>query len=179
MSSFLSKSEKKNTKKKGEKKRGTKKERGKERTKKKSKKGRKQTNHQHRHILSIADRIDLLAKAPRLWCDLLRFGFPGRRRLTKTMATEGNADDAKGVPREEDDDAKVAHPPTASSSAAAAAASKSFSKLFLLAFVGLSLAIGLRDDAIGDDLVAKSDPLGVGTDARSMGDKIHISFCQS
>ena len=179
MSSFLSKSEKKNTKKKGEKKRGTKKERGKERTRKKSKKGRKQTNHQHRHILSIADRIDLLAKAPRLWCDLLRFGFPGRRRLTKTMATEGNADDAKGVPREEDDDAKVAHPPTASSSAAAAAASKSFSKLFLLAFVGLSLAIGLRDDAIGDDLVAKSDPLGVGTDARSMGDKIHISFCQS
>ena len=97
--------------------------------------------------------------------------------MTKTMATEGNADDAKGVPREEDDDAKVAHPPTASSSAAAA--SKSFSKLFLLAFVGLSLAIGLRDDAIGDDLVAKSDPLGVGTDARSMGDKIHISFCQS
>ena len=38
MSSFLSKSEKKNTKKKGEKKRGTKKERGKERTKKKSQK---------------------------------------------------------------------------------------------------------------------------------------------
>ena len=99
--------------------------------------------------------------------------------MRKTMATEGNADDAKGVPREEDDDAKVAHPPTASSSAAAAAASKSFSKLFLLAFFGLSLAIGLRDDAIGDDLVAKSDPLGVGTDARSMGDKIHISFCQS
>ncbi len=99
--------------------------------------------------------------------------------MTKTMATEGNADDAKGVPREEDDDAKVAHPPTASSSAAAAAASKSFSKLFLLAFVGLSLAIGLRDDVIGDDLVAKSDLLGVGTDARSMGDKIHISFCQS
>ena len=95
--------------------------------------------------------------------------------MTKTMATEGNADDAKGVPREEDDDAKVAHPPTASS----ASSSKSFSKLFLLAFVGLSLAIGLRDDAIGDDLVAKSDPLGVGTDARSMGDKIHISFCQS
>lgn len=98
--------------------------------------------------------------------------------MTKTMATEGNADDAKGVPREEDDDAKVAHPPTASSSAAAAAASKSFSKLFLLAFVGLSLVIGLRDDVIGDDVVAKSD-LGVGTDVRSMGDKIHISFCQS
>jgi len=37
MSSFLSKSEKKNTKKKGEKKRGTKKERGKERTKKSQK----------------------------------------------------------------------------------------------------------------------------------------------
>lgn len=88
---------------------------------------------------------------------------------------EGN-DDAKkggGGPREEDD-AKVAHPPTSS------AASKSFfSKLFLLAFVGLSLAIGLREDAIGDDPMAKSDSLGVGTDARSMGDKIHISFCQS
>ena len=97
--------------------------------------------------------------------------------MTKTMAKtedEGN-DDAKGGggPREEDD-AKVAHPPTSS------AASKSFfSKLFLLAFVGLSLAIGLREDAIGDDPMAKSDGLGVGTDARSMGDKIHISFCQS
>lgn len=100
--------------------------------------------------------------------------------MTKTMAKtedEGN-DDAKGGggPREEDD-AKVAHPPTSS---AASAASKSFSKLFLLAFVGLSLAIGLREDAmIGDDPMAKSDGLGVGTDARSMGDKIHISFCQS
>ena len=87
---------------------------------------------------------------------------------------EGN-DDAKkggGGPREEDD-AKVAHPPSS-------AASKSFfSKLFLLAFVGLSLAIGLREDAIGDDPMARSDGLGVGTDARSMGDKIHISFCQS
>ena len=93
---------------------------------------------------------------------------------------EGNAedDDAKGGggPREEDD-AKVAHPPT--SSAASAASKSFFSKLFLLAFVGLSLAIGLREDAIGDDPMAKSDSLGVGTDARSMGDKIHISFCQS
>ena len=100
--------------------------------------------------------------------------------LTKTMAKkedEGN-DDAKGGggPREEDD-AKVAHPPT--SSAASAASKSFFSKLFLLAFVGLSLAIGLREDAIGDDPMAKSDGLGVGTDARSMGDKIHISFCQS
>ena len=90
------------------------------------------------------------------------------------MATEGNAD-AKDGTREEDD-AKVAHPPTASSSSSSS--SKSCSKLFLLAFVGLSLVIGLRDDVIGDDVVAKSD-LGVGTDARSMGDKIHISFCQS
>mmetsp|Transcript_1928 Transcript_1928/g.5861 ORF Transcript_1928/g.5861 Transcript_1928/m.5861 type:complete len:98 (+) Transcript_1928:154-447(+) len=91
---------------------------------------------------------------------------------------EGN-DDAKGGggPREEDD-AKVAHPPT-SSSAASAASKSFFSKLFLLAFVGLSLAIGLREDAMGDDPMAKSDGLGVGTDARSMGDKIHISFCQS
>ena len=90
---------------------------------------------------------------------------------------EGN-DDAKGGggPREEDD-AKVAHPPT--SSAASAASKSFFSKLFLLAFVGLSLAIGLREDAMGDDPMAKSDGLGVGTDARSMGDKIHISFCQS
>lgn len=101
--------------------------------------------------------------------------------MTKTMAKtedEGN-DDAKkggGGPREEDD-AKVAHPPT--SSAASAASKSFFSKLFLLAFVGLSLAIGLREDAMGDDPMAKSDGLGVGTDARSMGDKIHISFCQS
>jgi hypothetical protein len=93
---------------------------------------------------------------------------------------EGNADAKKsggGGPREEDD-AKVAHPPT-SSSAASAASKSFFSKLFLLAFVGLSLAIGLREDAMGDDPMAKSDGLGVGTDARSMGDKIHISFCQS
>ena len=102
--------------------------------------------------------------------------------MTKTMAKtedEGNADAKKsggGGPREEDD-AKVAHPPT--SSAASAASKSFFSKLFLLAFVGLSLAIGLRDDAMGDDPMAKSDGLGVGTDARSMGDKIHISFCQS
>ena len=103
--------------------------------------------------------------------------------MTKTMAKtedEGNDadDDAKGGggPREEDD-AKVAHPPT--SSAASAASKSFFSKLFLLAFVGLSLAIGLREDAMGDDPMAKSDGLGVGTDARSMGDKIHISFCQS
>ena len=101
--------------------------------------------------------------------------------MTKMMAKtedEGN-DDAKkggGGPREEDD-AKVAHPPT--SSAASAASKSFFSKLFLLAFVGLSLAIGLREDAMGDDPMAKSDGLGVGTDARSMGDKIHISFCQS
>lgn len=102
--------------------------------------------------------------------------------MTKTMAKtedEGNADAKKsggGGPREEDD-AKVAHPPT--SSAASAASKSFFSKLFLLAFVGLSLAIGLREDAMGDDPMAKSDGLGVGTDARSMGDKIHISFCQS
>ena len=91
---------------------------------------------------------------------------------------EGN-DDAKGGggPREEDD-AKVAHP-SPTSSAASAASKSFFSKLFLLAFVGLSLAIGLREDAMGDDPMAKSDGLGVGTDARSMGDKIHISFCQS
>ena len=100
--------------------------------------------------------------------------------MTKTMAKtedEGN-DDAKGGggPREEDD-AKVAHPPT--SSAAWAASKSFFYKLFLLAFVGLSLLIGLREDAMGDDPTAKSDGLGVGTDARSMGDKIHISFCQS
>ena len=101
--------------------------------------------------------------------------------MTKTMAKtedEGN-DDAKGGggPPREEDDAKVAHPPT--SSAASAASKSFFSKLFLLAFVGLSLAIGLREDAMGDDPMAKSDGLGVGTDARSMGDKIHISFCQS
>lgn len=104
--------------------------------------------------------------------------------MTKTMAKtedEGNADAKKsggGGPREEDD-AKVAHP-SPTSSAASAASKSFFSKLFLLAFVGLSLAIGLREDAmIGDDPMAKSDGLGVGTDARSMGDKIHISFCQS
>ena len=100
--------------------------------------------------------------------------------MTKTMAkTEDEGNDAAkggGGPREEDD-AKVAHPPT--SSAASAASKSFFSKLFLLAFVGLSLAIGLREDAMGDDPMAKSDGLGVGTDARSMGDKIHISFCQS
>ena len=101
--------------------------------------------------------------------------------LTKRMAkTEdvGNDDAMGGGGPREEDDAKVAHPPT-SSSAASAASKSFFSKLFLLAFVGLSLAIGLREDAMGDDPMAKSDGLGVGTDARSMGDKIHISFCQS
>ena len=88
---------------------------------------------------------------------------------------EGNDDAKGGGGLREEDDAKVAHPPT--SSAASAAFRNPFHHL--LAFVGLSLAIGLREDAMGDDLLAKSDGLGVGTDARSMGDKIHISFCQS
>ena len=97
--------------------------------------------------------------------------------MAKTEDEGNDAAKGGGGPREEDD-AKVAHPPT-SSSAASAASKSFFSKLFLLAFVGLSLAIGLREDAMGDDPMAKSDGLGVGTDARSMGDKIHISFCQS
>jgi hypothetical protein len=58
------------------------------------------------------------------------------------------------------------------------------SKLFLCAFIGLSLALGLREDV--GELVKGSGIENETTramqqkeDAISVGDRIHISFCQS
>jgi hypothetical protein len=53
-----------------------------------------------------------------------------------------------------------------------------------LAFIGLSMAIGLRDD-FSDAMNANNnnnnniDNINDAKDALSLGDKIHISFCQS
>lgn len=60
------------------------------------------------------------------------------------------------------------------------------SKLFLLAFIGLSVALGLREDV--GELVKGSGgienemtraTMQQKEDAISVGDRIHISFCQS
>ena len=58
------------------------------------------------------------------------------------------------------------------------------SKLFLLAFIGLSVALGLREDV--GELVKGSGGIEnemtrtmQKEDAISVGDRIHISFCQS
>ena len=58
------------------------------------------------------------------------------------------------------------------------------SKLFLLAFIGLSVALGLRED-VGELVQGSSGIENEMTrtmqkeDAISVGDRIHISFCQS
>jgi hypothetical protein len=58
------------------------------------------------------------------------------------------------------------------------------SKLFLLAFIGLSVALGLRED-VGELVKGSSGIENEMTrtmqkeDAISVGDRIHISFCQS
>ena len=71
-------------------------------------------------------------------------------------------------------------------SSASSTGSSFSSKLFLLAFIGLSVALGLREDV--GELVKGSGGIENETtratmqqkeDAISVGDRIHISFCQS
>ena len=61
------------------------------------------------------------------------------------------------------------------------------SKLFLCAFIGLSLALGLRED-VGElvkgsggieNETTRGETMQQKEDAISVGDRIHISFCQS
>ena len=71
-------------------------------------------------------------------------------------------------------------------SSASSTGSSFSSKLFLLAFIGLSVALGLRED-VGE--LAKGSggiknemtraTMQQKEDAISVGDRIHISFCQS
>ena len=71
-------------------------------------------------------------------------------------------------------------------SSASSTGSSFSSKLFLLAFIGLSVALGLREDV--GELVKGSGgiknemtraTMQQKEDAISVGDRIHISFCQS
>ena len=69
-------------------------------------------------------------------------------------------------------------------SSASSTGSSFSSKLFLLAFIGLSVALGLREDV--GELVKGSGGIEnemtrtmQKEDAISVGDRIHISFCQS
>ena len=80
--------------------------------------------------------------------------------------------------RTNDDDAQQIN------SSASSTGSSFSSKLFLCAFIGLSLALGLREDV--GELVKGSGIENETTramqqkeDAISVGDRIHISFCQS
>ena len=69
-------------------------------------------------------------------------------------------------------------------SSASSTGSSFSSKLFLLAFIGLSVALGLRED-VGELVKGSSGIENEMTrtmqkeDAISVGDRIHISFCQS
>lgn len=80
----------------------------------------------------------------------------------------------------DDDDAQQIN------SSASSTGSSFSSKLFLLAFIGLSVALGLREDV--GELVKGSGgiknemtraTMQQKEDAISVGDRIHISFCQS
>ena len=71
-------------------------------------------------------------------------------------------------------------------SSASSTGSSFSSKLFLLAFIGLSVALGLREDV--GELVKGSGgiknemtraTMQQKEDAISVGDRVHISFCQS
>lgn len=85
--------------------------------------------------------------------------------------------------RTNDDDAQQINSSASSSSTGGSSFS---SKVFLLAFIGLSVALGLREDV--GELVKGSGGIENETtratmqqkeDAISVGDRIHISFCQS
>lgn len=83
----------------------------------------------------------------------------------------------------DDDDAQQINSSASSSSTGGSSFS---SKVFLLAFIGLSVALGLREDV--GELVKGSGgiknemtraTMQQKEDAISVGDRIHISFCQS
>lgn len=72
-------------------------------------------------------------------------------------------------------------------SSASSTGSSFSSKLFLLAFIGLSVALGLRED-VGElvkgsggieNETTRGETMQQKEDAISVGDRIHISFCQS
>lgn len=80
----------------------------------------------------------------------------------------------------DDDDAQQIN------SSASSTGSSFSSKLFLLAFIGLSVALGLRED-VGElvkgsgieNETTRGETMQQKEDAISVGDRIHISFCQS
>ena len=83
--------------------------------------------------------------------------------------------------RTNDDDAQQIN------SSASSTGSSFSSKLFLLAFIGLSVALGLRED-VGElvkgsggieNETTRGETMQQKEDAISVGDRIHISFCQS
>ena len=83
--------------------------------------------------------------------------------------------------RTNDDDAQQIN------SSASSTGSSFSSKLFLLAFIGLSVALGLRED-VGElvkgsggieNETTRGETMRQKEDAISVGDRIHISFCQS
>ena len=102
---------------------------------------------------------------------------------TKSHVDEKDAADvvvARETTRTNDDDAQQIN------SSASSTGSSFSSKLFLLAFIGLSVALGLREDV--GELVKGSGgiknemtraTMQQKEDAISVGDRIHISFCQS
>jgi len=82
----------------------------------------------------------------------------------------------------DDDDAQQIN-----SSASSSTGSSFSSKLFLLAFIGLSVALGLRED-VGElvkgsggieNETTRGETMQQKEDAISVGDRVHISFCQS
>ena len=84
--------------------------------------------------------------------------------------------------RTNDDDAQQIN-----SSASSSTGSSFSSKLFLLAFIGLSVALGLRED-VGElvkgsggieNETTRGETMQQKEDAISVGDRVHISFCQS
>ena len=83
--------------------------------------------------------------------------------------------------RTNDDDAQQIN------SSASSTGSSFSSKLFLLAFIGLSVALGLRED-VGElvkgsggieNETTRGETMQQKEDAISVGDRVHISFCQS
>ena len=115
----------------------------------------------------------------------------GRDAMAAEETTRKSHDDEKDaadvvVAREttttnDDDDAQQIN------SSASSTGSSFSSKLFLLAFIGLSVALGLRED-VGElvkgsggieNETTRGETMQQKEDAISVGDRIHISFCQS
>ena len=122
-----------------------------------------------------------------------------RQKQRQTMAAEeettrkSHDDDEKDAgadvvvareTRTNDDDAQQINSSASSSSTGGSSFS---SKVFLLAFIGLSVALGLRED-VGElvkgsggieNETTRGETMQQKEDAISVGDRIHISFCQS